>query len=181
MFLVRLLIGVLVSISVAFGNPDAVLNIEEVYVSGDTIPQSSVAQVVVSAITKTGFGATITGVDVENLSDAEFDIINRTLLEYRVLVIRNQHDLSIDGQRNFTRRFGELQVHLESASHLPGYADVNVVSNIKNEDGAFTGLYGKHVENFHADLSWYVNPFHIFISTPVDQLSRSLNGALLTN
>ena len=34
------------------------------------------------------------------------------------------------------------------------YTDVNVVSNIKNENGSYIGLFGAHVENFHSDLSW---------------------------
>jgi len=31
---------------------------------------------------------------------------------------------------------------------------VNVVSNIRNANGEVIGLYGKHVESYHSDLSW---------------------------
>jgi alpha-ketoglutarate-dependent taurine dioxygenase len=101
------------------------------------------------------FGAEILGLDVETIDDKSFDAVHDALLRYKVLVVRNQRDLSVEGQRKFTKRFGHLHVHLESSSHLPGYQDVNVVSNIKNSTtGKYIGLYGAHVENFHSDLSW---------------------------
>lgn len=100
------------------------------------------------------FGAHILNVDVENISEDVFDLVHEKLLLHKVIVIRNQQNLTVEGQRRFTQRFGSLHVHLESSSHYPGYSDVNVVSNIKNENGAYIGLFGAHVENFHSDLSW---------------------------
>ncbi len=105
-------------------------------------------------VSSTSFGAEITGVSLETLTNKEFDSIHDALLRHKVLVIRNQQDLSVEGQRLFSKRLGRLHEHLESSSHLPGYRDVNVVSNIKNSNGSYIGLYGKHVENFHSDLSW---------------------------
>ena len=106
------------------------------------------------------FGAEIT--DVTNLDEA-FGQIEKVLLEHKVVAVRNQADLTVEGLRAFTRHFGELHVHLESASHLDGYTDVNVVSNIRNAEGSFIGLYGKHVENYHSDLSWAHLPTKITI------------------
>lgn len=104
------------------------------------------------------FAAELIGIQLENIDDATFNIVHDALLRHKVLVVRNQKDFSIEGQRNFTKRLGHLHVHLESSSHLPGYQDVNVVSNIKNATtGKYIGLFGKHVENFHSDLSWFVS------------------------
>lgn len=100
------------------------------------------------------FGAYVHNADIENIGNVDFDIIHNALLTHKVVVVRNQAGLTVEGQRRFTRRFGHLHVHLESSSHLPGYTDVNVVSNIKNENGSYIGLFGAHVENFHSDLSW---------------------------
>ena len=58
------------------------------------------------------------------------------------------------GQRSFSRRFGPLQTHVEATSHLAGYDDVNLISNLKRPDGQPTGLYGQHVESYHSDLSY---------------------------
>lgn len=103
------------------------------------------------------FGAYIHQADVENISNSDFDILHEALLRHKVIIVRNQAGLTVEGQRRFTKRFGPLHVHLESSSHLPGYTDVNVVSNIKNENGSYIGLFGAHVENFHSDLSWSVS------------------------
>jgi len=121
-------------------------------------PFSTVAQRVTVKSFQAGFGAELSGAALNNVTDTDFDIIHDALLRYKVIVVRNQQDLSVEGQRSLTRRFGHLHVHLESTSHLPGYTDVNVVSNIKNENGSYIGLYGAHVENLHSDLSWHPLP-----------------------
>jgi len=100
------------------------------------------------------FGAYIHNTDVEHISNKDFDVLHEALLRHKVIIVRNQIGLTVEGQRRFTKRFGPLHVHLESSSHLPGYRDVNVVSNIKNANGSYIGLFGAHVENFHSDLSW---------------------------
>jgi hypothetical protein len=100
------------------------------------------------------FGAEILEADISRISDEEFDLVHDALLRHKLLIIRNQSNLTVEGQRAFTAKFGKLHVHLESSSHLPGYTDVNVVSNIRNQNGAYTGLFGAHVENLHSDLSW---------------------------
>ena len=108
----------------------------------------------VRPLSNSEFGAHIYNVNLESILDEDFDVVHNALLRYKVIVIKNQADLTIEGQRQFTQRFGPLHVHLESSSHFPGYTDVNVVSNIKNENGSYIGLFGAHVENFHSDLSW---------------------------
>ena len=108
----------------------------------------------VRPLSNSEFGAHIQNVNLESILDEDFDVVHNALLRYKVIVIKNQADLTIEGQRQFTQRFGPLHVHLESSSHFPGYTDVNVVSNIKNENGSYIGLFGAHVENFHSDLSW---------------------------
>lgn len=115
--------------------------------------QSVVAQIDLRQIHS--FACEITGISIEdNVSNEDFDLIHEALLFCKVLVIRGQSNLSVEKQRVFSKRFGKLHVHLESASHYQGYEDVNCVSNIKNENGNYMGLYGRHVEEFHSDLSW---------------------------
>jgi len=100
-------------------------------------------------------GAEVLGIDLSaQLSDATHAALDSALVEHKLLVVRRQGNMTADSLRSFTLRWGALHVHLESASHLQGYTDVNVVSNIRNADGAVIGLYGKHVESYHSDLSW---------------------------
>ena len=109
---------------------------------------------------KGGFPGEVLGLNLETITDVEFALVDQLLLQYKVLVFRNQSSLTPEGQRKFTQRFGELMVHLEA--HYPGYKDVSIVSNMKNSSGIPIGFdYGEHVENYHADLSWF-DPF-VFI------------------
>jgi taurine dioxygenase len=103
------------------------------------------------------YGAVITGINLEKIDELTFNEIHQQLLKYKILVVRNQQNLTAEDLRNFGLKFGQLHVHLESASHLPGFSDVNVVSNIRN-NGTHIGLYGAHVEAFHSDLSWSQHP-----------------------
>ena len=107
------------------------------------------------------FGCEILDADLEHLTDAQFDEVHKTLLDCKLLVVRNQKNLSIQGQREFSQRLGVLRVHLESASRHPVYPDVNLVSNVKDSKGAYTGLTGLHVEHYHSDLSWSTTPTKI--------------------
>ena len=99
------------------------------------------------------FAAEVIGLNLETVNDKEFELVNYYLVQHKVLVFRDQSNLTVEGQRNFSLRFGPLQVHLESSSHLPGYPDVNVISNLKNNSGIPIGLYGEHVENFHTGFN----------------------------
>ena len=51
------------------------------------------------------FGATINNVDVENLSDADFEAIWEALYTYNVVHIKSQKDVSSKAQAELSRRF----------------------------------------------------------------------------
>ena len=108
-------------------------------------------------------GGEIIGLNLETITDSEFDFVHENLLKYKVIVIRNQYDLTINGQRSFSKRFGKLHVHLESSSHFSNYPDVNLVSNVRNATGGYIGLHGAHVETFHSDLAWCELPTKVTI------------------
>ncbi|KAK4450033.1 hypothetical protein QBC34DRAFT_403558 [Podospora aff. communis PSN243] len=54
---------------------------------------------------KIDFGAAISGIDVENLSDADFDVIRNALFTHQVLVFKNQSHVSPKAQFQLTNRF----------------------------------------------------------------------------
>lgn len=142
--LVALLVGLFSSVAAAIESNNVV--------SCDTLPFHA-TRVAAS------FAAEIKGLDLETVDDSSFALIEQFLIQHKVLIFRNQSALTVEGQRRFTQRCGPLQVHVESTAHLPGYDDVNVVSNMKsNATGHFIGLNGEHVENFHTDLSWSEMP-----------------------
>ena len=81
------------------------------------------------------------------------ELISEALVQHKVLVIRDQKNMTVEDLREFTKFFGKLHVHLESSSHyrnkegLVSYEDVNVVSNIRNEQGMVIGLYGRQLRS----------------------------------
>ncbi|KAJ9155114.1 Alpha-ketoglutarate dependent xanthine dioxygenase [Pleurostoma richardsiae] len=51
------------------------------------------------------FGAAVSGIDIENLTDADFDVIRDALFRNQVLVFKNQGHVSPKAQFELTRRF----------------------------------------------------------------------------
>lgn len=102
-------------------------------------------------------GGEIVGLDLSKpLSDDTFTAIRNAFLEAQVLVFRNQHDLTPEQHVAFSRRFGELQIHVLKEFHLPGHPEILVVSNVV-ENGRKIGL-GDAGRYWHSDLSYVAEP-----------------------
>jgi taurine dioxygenase len=73
-------------------------------------------------------GAEVFGVDLSNLTDADFGRINDAFIEHHVLVFGDQ-DLSPEAQLSFGRRFGELDTHpfVHGNAEYPELLDVITV------------------------------------------------------
>ncbi|KAK1755948.1 TfdA family taurine catabolism dioxygenase TauD [Echria macrotheca] len=54
---------------------------------------------------KVNFGATISGVDIEKLTDADFDVIRAALFAHQVIIFKNQAHVSPRAQFELTNRF----------------------------------------------------------------------------
>lgn len=97
-------------------------------------------------------GAEITGLDLAKPVNAEdFLRIHRAHLDHHVLVFRDQR-ISPEQQINFSRRFGELQIHVLKQFLLAGHPEILIVSNII-ENGQNVGL-GDAGKFWHSDLSY---------------------------
>ncbi|MCV9921542.1 TauD/TfdA family dioxygenase [Pseudomonas sp. BT-42-2] len=97
-------------------------------------------------------GAEIIGLDLAQPVNAEdFSRIHRAHLDHHVLVFRDQR-ITPDQQIAFSRRFGELQIHVLKQFLLQGHPEILIVSNII-EDGRNVGL-GDAGKFWHSDLSY---------------------------
>jgi len=97
-------------------------------------------------------GAEITGLDLAKPVNAEdFLRIHRAHLDHHVLVFRDQR-ISPEQQISFSRRFGELQIHVLKQFLLAGHPEILIVSNII-ENGQNIGL-GDAGKFWHSDLSY---------------------------
>ncbi|WP_374631225.1 TauD/TfdA dioxygenase family protein [Ferrovibrio sp.] len=90
------------------------------------------------------------------LSDVAFDALRKSFLDAQVLVFRNQFNLTPQQHIAFSRRFGELQIHVLKEFHLSGHPEILVVSNVV-ENGRKIGL-GDAGRYWHSDLSYKEEP-----------------------
>ena len=101
-------------------------------------------------------GAEITGLDLAEPVDSKtFQQIEDLLHERGVVVFRGQN-LTEDQHIAFSRRFGDLEIHVATQCLRPGYPEILVVSNVI-EDGKPIGLADAG-QYWHSDLSYIQNP-----------------------
>src|SRR5262245_16201879 len=108
----------------------------------------------------TAVGAEVTGVNVADLSRAEFEQVERAWYQYSALLFREQR-LTDDDLLSFSRRFGELDpppIQEHGRLSPPGYPDVYVVSNVVDEKGQPMGALGAGEAVWHTDMSYLELP-----------------------
>jgi taurine dioxygenase len=97
-------------------------------------------------------GARITGLDLARpLTDEAFGFVLRAIATHGVLCFPDQ-DLDPAAQAAFSRRFGELEVHVSGAFQVPGQPEVMILSNM-TEGGKPIGL-GDAGQDWHTDMSF---------------------------
>ena len=121
------------------------------FVAADAIAQQD-SSFLVRPLSESNFGAEIVGANIRTLTDKQLVEINQALLRFKVLVFRDQDDLSAEDQRDFSEKFGELDIHLQKLSHHPQYPDVSFVSNMS--DGPKFDISSMTARMFHSDVSW---------------------------
>jgi taurine dioxygenase len=107
-----------------------------------------------ATITPTGLtlGATVNGIDLSrDLSDGDFATIVAALGEHGVLRFPDQ-SLDAPALRDFSTRFGGLQVSVSGKLAVPGIPEVGVLSNIM-ENGEPIGLVDAG-QDWHTDMSY---------------------------
>jgi taurine dioxygenase len=101
-------------------------------------------------------GAEVIGLDLSRpLGGDDFARLHRAHLDHHVLVFRDQR-ITPAQQVEFSRRFGELQIHVLRQFQLPEQPEVLIISNIR-ENGEPIGL-GDAGHLWHSDLSYKETP-----------------------
>ncbi|MCU1716678.1 TauD/TfdA dioxygenase family protein [Pseudomonas sp. 5P_3.1_Bac2] len=97
-------------------------------------------------------GAEIIGLDLSKpLTEADFKRIHQAHLDHALLVFRNQQ-ITPEQQIAFSRRFGDLQIHVLKQFLLADHPEIFIISNII-ENGQPIGL-GDAGKFWHSDLSY---------------------------
>ncbi|MEO8719220.1 MAG: TauD/TfdA family dioxygenase [Burkholderiales bacterium] len=105
-------------------------------------------------------GAEVQGVDLASVSAAQIDVIKQAWYRHDVLAFRQQR-LTDDDLLAFSRRFGELDPPPNQGAGRkspPGYPDVYVVSNVRDDRGEPIGALGDGEALWHTDMSYAPRP-----------------------
>jgi taurine dioxygenase len=101
-------------------------------------------------------GAELTNLDLARpLDSASFLAIENIFHDRGVVVFRDQN-LTEAQHIAFSRRFGDLEIHVASQYLMPGHPEILVVSNVV-ENGRSVGLADAG-QCWHSDLSYVNNP-----------------------
>lgn len=121
-------------------------------------------------------GAEIRGVDLaQDLDAATFGRIEDAFNRHGVIFFRGQR-ITVDQQIAFARRFGEVEINVNTQACLPGHPEVLLVSNIK-EDGRYIGLADAGT-TWHTDMSAYACPPRCSILHAIE-VPRAADGTVL--
>src|SRR5260370_17963069 len=91
-----------------------------------------------------------------DFDDETFREIERAFHDNVVVVFRGQQ-LSNARHVEFSRRFGELEIHIVKKYLLPGFPEILLVSNIRDERGEHIGLADAGF-TWHTDTSYRPRP-----------------------
>jgi taurine dioxygenase len=91
-----------------------------------------------------------------DIDDGTFREIERAFHENIVVVFRGQQ-LTNERHIEFSRRFGELEIHIVKKYLLPGFAEILLISNIRDQDGEHIGLADAGF-TWHTDTSYRRRP-----------------------
>jgi len=94
-------------------------------------------------------GAEINGIDLKDVSQKNFKVINNLLLEHKVIFFRNQK-ISPEEQLALASNFGPIEQHayVKGLDQYPEIVRIIKKPNEKNQWG----------ENWHSDVSYNVKP-----------------------
>src|SRR3954454_12240692 len=90
------------------------------------------------------------------IDDPTFGDIERLFHDNIIVFFRDQR-LSNEQHIDFSRRFGELEIHIVKKYLLPGYPEILLISNIRNEAGEHIGLADAGF-TWHTDTSYRRRP-----------------------
>jgi taurine dioxygenase len=128
------------------------------------------------APTGTALGAEVRGVDLARDHDAgTFRRIEEAFNHYGVIFFRDQR-ITVAQQIAFARRFGEVEINVNTQACLPGHPEVLLVSNIK-ENGRYIGLADAGT-TWHTDMSAYACPPRCSILYAME-VPRAADGTVL--
>ncbi|MFV0374016.1 TauD/TfdA dioxygenase family protein [Microbacterium sp.] len=119
---------------------------------------------VLGAQQSAGLGVEVRGFDVDAVTPAEIERLTQTVYRDKVVVLRDQGDITPAQFVRLGRMFGELVSYHEPMYHHPEFEEIFVSSNVP-EDGKQIGV-PKTGKFWHADYQFMPKPFAFTIFSP---------------
>ena len=109
-------------------------------------------------VTKSGAacGAEIACDLAQDIDEATFREIERAFHD-NILVVFRRQNLSNERHIEFSRRFGEFEIHIVEKYLLPGFPEILLISNIRDDHGEHIGLADAGF-TWHSDTSYRHRP-----------------------
>jgi taurine dioxygenase len=118
-----------------------------------------------------------------DLDDAGFRRLEAAFHDHIVVVFRGQR-LSEAQHIAFSRRFGELEIHIVQKYLLPGHPEILLISNIRNDRGEHIGLADAGF-TWHTDTSYRRRPSRCSLlyakEVPHDDNGEALGDTVFAN
>lgn len=133
--------------------------------------------------TGAALGAEIRGIDLSGpLDEAVFRAIETAMHDHEVIFFRDQ-TLTPEQHIAFSRRFGELELHVRKECCKPGYPEIFVVSNII-ENGKPIGTQDAGLF-WHSDLAYMAEPsrgsLFYALEVPHDDAGQALGDTMFAS
>ena len=126
--------------------------------------------------TGAALGAEVSRVDLaRDLAPVTFLRIEEAFNRHGVIFFRDQR-ITVEQLVAFARRFGEVEINVNTQACLPGHPEVLLVSNIR-ENGRYIGLADAGT-TWHTDMSAYACPPRCSILYAVE-VPRAADGSIL--
>ena len=105
-------------------------------------------------------GVEVQGIDLAHVRPREIESIKKAWYQYDVLVFRRQK-MTDDDLLSFSKHFGTLDPPPNQGAGRkspPGYPDIYVVSNVRDDKGEPIGALGDGEAVWHTDMSYAPHP-----------------------
>ena len=107
-------------------------------------------------------GAEVTGINLSNIDNDSLEMLKAALNEHAVLCIRDQQELSPEGQIAFANQLGTIHEHILDQFAHEGHPEILVLSNETDENGNLIGIKDG-AQYWHSDTSYEKAPLGISI------------------
>ena len=112
-------------------------------------------------ISENSLGGEILAIDLKNKINNNAVLAIKNFVDERLVVLIRKQEIDDYKLKEFSRLFGDLDppaANPYGVNFLPEHPEINVISNVKNDDGIPIGNLGDGEATWHADMTYLDTP-----------------------